>query len=148
MASLTKLIGNLSNLLDRQNRRCKLVQNLIKQIIDWSLFAVTIIYLLTGLGITEYRIIEPMTFGLLGKSLSLEIHENLLRPFLVLLSLHLIYKPISWIYSRRRRRALRTTSKGCMHASQTRVELKKNSCARGVELKEDAKLHACFSSEK
>jgi len=72
----------------------------VKKIIDWSLFVVTVVYLLTGLGITQYRIIEPITFGLLKKSLSFKIHENLLILFLTLLSLHILFGPIAWVYFR------------------------------------------------
>ncbi|MDH5451495.1 MAG: hypothetical protein OEX77_11500 [Candidatus Bathyarchaeota archaeon] len=73
--------------------------NSVKRIIDWTLYAVTIVYLLTGLGITQYRITERLTFGLLSKSFSLNIHENLLVPFLALLSIHLLFRPIIQIYS-------------------------------------------------
>jgi hypothetical protein len=78
-------------------------QRLAKKIIDWTLYAATIVYLLTGLGITQYRITERLTFGLLSKSTSLNIHENLLLPFLALLSIHLLFKPIIQIYSTTRR---------------------------------------------
>jgi len=74
-------------------------QNSVKKIIDWTLYAVTIVYLLTGLGITQYRITERLTFGLLSKSLSLNIHENLFVPFLALLSIHLLFRPIIQICS-------------------------------------------------
>jgi hypothetical protein len=74
-------------------------QSLVKKIIDWMLYAVTILYIITGLGITQYRITERLTFGLLSKSFSLSIHENLLVPFLILLSMHLLFRPITQIYS-------------------------------------------------
>lgn len=75
-------------------------QSLVKRIIDWPLFAVTLVYLLTGLGIMQYRIIEPLTFGLLSKSLSLRMHEDLLIPFSILLTLHIFFRPISWIIAK------------------------------------------------
>ncbi len=71
-------------------------QRLVKKIIDWPLSAVALVYLLTGLGITQYRIIEPLTFGLLSKSLSIKMHENLLIPFSILLTLHIFFEPITW----------------------------------------------------
>ena len=49
---------------------CKMNRLLVKTIIDWFLLALTIGYLLTGLGITHYRIIESLTGGLLSKNLS------------------------------------------------------------------------------
>jgi hypothetical protein len=75
-------------------------QDLVKKMTDWSLFVVTVVYLLTGLGITQYRIIELLTFGLLYKNLSFKIHENLLIPFLTLLSLHVLFGPIARAYFR------------------------------------------------
>ena len=64
----------------------------IKKTIHWSLLAVTVLYVLTGLGITQYRIVEPLTLGVLSKFLSLTIHDNLLIPFFVLLTLHILLK--------------------------------------------------------
>jgi len=78
-------------------------QSLAKKLIDWTLYAVTIVYLLTGLGITQYRITERLTFGLLSKNVSLNIHENLLVPFLALLSIHLLFGHIMQICSTIRR---------------------------------------------
>lgn len=74
-------------------------RSLIKKTIDWTLYALAIVYILTGFGITRYRIIERLTFGLLNKSSSLNIHENLLVPFIALLSLHLLFRPVTQIFS-------------------------------------------------
>ncbi|HVO36917.1 MAG TPA: hypothetical protein VMT01_01960 [Candidatus Acidoferrum sp.] len=63
---------------------------LAKRFIHWLLFAVTIAYLVSGLGITQYHVIESITFGLLSKSLSFTVHDNLLIPFVILLILHVI----------------------------------------------------------
>jgi hypothetical protein len=59
----------------------------------------TLAYLLTGAGITQFRVIEPLTFGLLSKNRSFRLHESLLAPFLLLVSLHMLYRPISRLYS-------------------------------------------------
>ena len=59
--------------------------NKIKKVIAWSLLVVTLLYVITGLGITEYRIIGLLTGGLLSKNLSFTIHLDLLIPFSVLL---------------------------------------------------------------
>jgi len=64
---------------------------IIKRIIRWSLFTVAIIYVITGFGITQFRIVESLTFGLLTKPLAFTIHENLLIPFLILLILHICF---------------------------------------------------------
>ena len=76
------------------------MQNLVKKGLDWALFGVTLIYLVTGLGITRFRVIEALTFGLLGKNLAFRLHEDLLGPFLLLLGLHVFHGPVKWIYSR------------------------------------------------
>ena len=66
-----------------------LKENLARQVVHWLLLAVIVLYLLTGFGITEYRVIEHLTFGLLTKLLAFKIHDNLLIPFIVLLGLHI-----------------------------------------------------------
>lgn len=71
---------------------------IVGEVIRWSLFAVTAIYLLTGFGITEYRIVEQLTLGLLSKALSFRVHISLEIPFVVLLLLHISFRPIAWIY--------------------------------------------------
>jgi cytochrome b subunit of formate dehydrogenase len=63
---------------------------LLKRLSHWLLLIVTVVYLLTGLGITQYRIMEYITFGLLNKNLSFNIHDNLLAPFVALLIFHMI----------------------------------------------------------
>ena len=55
----------------------------------WILFAITTLYIITGLGITQYQTIEKLTFGILTKALSFKIHDNLLIPFLIFLFLHI-----------------------------------------------------------
>jgi hypothetical protein len=74
-------------------------RRLVKKGLDWALLGMTLVYVLTGFGITQFRVIEPLTFGLLSKNRSLRLHESLLAPFLLLLSLHVLYRPISRLYS-------------------------------------------------
>jgi cytochrome b subunit of formate dehydrogenase len=69
-------------------------QRLMRRTIHWLLTAVVIIYLLTGFGITEYRIFERLTFGLLTKSLAHQIHIGLVIPFIILLILHIWLLPL------------------------------------------------------
>ena len=80
-----------------------MAQRLFERIIQWALLGVTILYVLTGLGITEFRTIEAATFGLLSKNLSFAIHDNLLIPFIVLLVVHVAFKPVKRVYLKRRR---------------------------------------------
>jgi hypothetical protein len=62
---------------------------LIKRIIHWLLLVVTILFLITGFGISEFRVVETITLGWLTKSWALRLHDNLWIPFVVLLVLHL-----------------------------------------------------------
>ena len=64
-------------------------QRLIRGIIRWLLLIAVVVYLVTGYGITEYRIVESLTFGLLTKVAAFKIHANLWLPFLILLILHI-----------------------------------------------------------
>jgi len=66
----------------------------LKNIARWLLLVLVIMYIITGLGISHFRIIESLTFGLLTKSLSFKIHGYLLIPFLILLVLHVF--PFIW----------------------------------------------------
>ena len=66
-----------------------LKRHLARQIVVWLLIAVIVVYLITGFGMTEYRIVEPLTFGLLTKLLAFKIHTILWMPFLILLILHI-----------------------------------------------------------
>jgi cytochrome b subunit of formate dehydrogenase len=75
-----------------------MAQRLFERIVQWALLFVTFLYVLTGFGITEFRIIEPATFGLLSKNLSFVIHDNLLIPFIILLVVHVLFKPVKRIY--------------------------------------------------
>ena len=58
------------------------------RVIHWSLLVLAILVVVTGLGITEYRIVEALTFGLLGKALAFNLHLWIWVPFLVLLAAH------------------------------------------------------------
>jgi len=66
-----------------------------KTLIAGSLLVITVAYLLTGLGVTHYRWVEAVTRGILTKNMSFNIHEGLLAPFVILLSLHLLFGPIT-----------------------------------------------------
>ncbi len=64
-------------------------QDLFKKTIHWLLTVLVILYLVTGFGITEFRTVETLTFGLLTKNLAFKIHNNLWIPFIILLGLHI-----------------------------------------------------------
>jgi thiosulfate reductase cytochrome b subunit len=59
-------------------------------VVHWSLLVLAVLVVVTGLGITEYRTVEVLTFGLLGKALAFKLHLWLWAPFLVLLVLHVL----------------------------------------------------------
>ncbi len=53
---------------------------------------VTSLYVVTGIGISDHRLMESLSLGLLTKERSLWIHGNLLQLFTVLLFLHIYFK--------------------------------------------------------
>jgi len=59
-----------------------------RRIIAWLLAGVSVLLVLTGLGITRYEVITPLTLGLLDKVVSYKIHVLLWGPFLILVVLH------------------------------------------------------------
>ncbi|MBU1164448.1 hypothetical protein KKA15_02710 [Patescibacteria group bacterium] len=60
-----------------------------KKSVHYGLLVAIVIYLISGLGITYYRVMEKITFGVLTKALSFKLHDWILYPFLILLALHL-----------------------------------------------------------
>ena len=63
---------------------------LLFRILHWLLLIIVILFILSGYGITEYRFIESITFGLLPKPLAFQMHLYLIYPFLLLLILHIL----------------------------------------------------------
>ncbi len=61
----------------------------LRRAVHYLFTLVTLVYLISGLGITENRTIEPLTGGILTKALSFTIHGMLLVPFVLLLALHI-----------------------------------------------------------
>lgn len=70
-------------------------RNIIRKVIHWTLLGVALIFLLSGFGITEFRLIEKITFGLLTKPSAFKIHSGLWIPFVILLIIHIWYYPIT-----------------------------------------------------
>ncbi|MFC1992334.1 hypothetical protein ACFLV3_00800 [Chloroflexota bacterium] len=79
---------------------------LIKKIIRWLLLIVVLLYLITGLGITEFRTVEALTFGLLTKSLAFKLHDSLLISFVILLGLHIFFSPILKVFLKARNKTV------------------------------------------
>ena len=64
-------------------------QELLVRAIHWLLAIIAVLFLISGFGITEFRVVETLTFGLLSKSLAFKIHDALWTPFIILLGLHI-----------------------------------------------------------
>jgi hypothetical protein len=62
--------------------------NQVRAWIAWLLLAVTVVYLVSGFGITNQEIVGPLTAGFLGKALAFRLHDVLWLPFIALLVLH------------------------------------------------------------
>jgi len=75
------------------------VLKLIRKIIRWLLLAVTVLFLITGFGISEFRVVETVTFGWLSKSWAFRLHDNLWIPFVILLVLHVL---LPFVFKKRR----------------------------------------------
>jgi len=69
------------------------------KLIHWIFLIFIIFYIFTGFGITEYKFIEALTFGIISKSSAFQLHIFLIYPFIILLILHIslsIYKKDKW----------------------------------------------------
>jgi len=66
------------------------IYRLLGKSVHYLLLVFTVIFIITGFGITEYKIIESITFSLLTKPVSHLIHSNLIIPFVILLILHIL----------------------------------------------------------
>jgi hypothetical protein len=72
----------------------------IREWVHLLLTVSTALFVVSGLGISDYQLIGTITLGLLNKGVSQRIHENLLYPFTALLFLHIYY---TWLSRRPRK---------------------------------------------
>ena len=63
----------------------------LRSIIHWLLLVVTVLYFLSGYGITQFRIITAITFGVINKTAAFKIHDYLWIPFVILLIVHIVF---------------------------------------------------------
>ena len=77
----------------------------IRRVIHWLLLIVVILYLLAGFDITEFRVVETVTFGLLTKGVAFNIHSMLWIPFVILLVLHVFLSPLFRLFRKARKAA-------------------------------------------
>jgi thiosulfate reductase cytochrome b subunit len=64
--------------------------SVISKLIHWLLVAILLAYLITGLDIEYYQVMQVVTMGLLSKLLATKIHEALLIPFVLLIIAHIV----------------------------------------------------------
>ena len=64
-------------------------RSIIKRMVACLLAITTLVFLVSGFGITEFRVVEPATLGLLTKPVAFKLHEFIWIPFLVLLAVHI-----------------------------------------------------------
>jgi hypothetical protein len=62
---------------------------IMKTLTHALLTIVSILFIVTGLGISNYQVMESLTGGTLSKLTSFQIHSNLIIPFIVLLIAHI-----------------------------------------------------------
>ena len=67
---------------DNQNIRA------VGRICGWMTLALVLLTLLTGYGITQFRIVGPLTFGVLNKAAAQQLHGYTDLPLVVLLLFH------------------------------------------------------------
>jgi hypothetical protein len=71
-----------------------------RQVVQYTLLFLLGLYLLSGFGITEFRIVEAATFGIFTKNVAFVIHNNILIPMLILLVVHILQGYLSGKYRR------------------------------------------------
>jgi hypothetical protein len=64
----------------------------LRRWVHFAFTAVTFLYVVTGMGISDYRLIEGLSLRILTKERSLWLHGNLLQLFAALLFLHIYLK--------------------------------------------------------
>lgn len=75
-------------------------QKKVNKILRWTLAVVTVLVLISGLGITHYTTVESLTSGLFTKNLAFIVHFYLLIPFVVLFAAHIFIRPILRAFGR------------------------------------------------
>jgi hypothetical protein len=61
----------------------------VKRTVQWLLLAVTLLFVITGFGITNFGVAGTINLGWLNKNLAFRLHDDLWLPFLILLVLHI-----------------------------------------------------------
>jgi len=61
----------------------------LQRAVGWLLLALSLLLVVTGLGITDYQLVGAASLGLLGKAISFQLHSLLWIPFLAVLAAHM-----------------------------------------------------------
>ena len=64
---------------------------IIKTLTHVLLTIIIILFIISGFGITNYRLVETITLGVLSKPISFQLHDNLIIPLIILLILHIFF---------------------------------------------------------
>jgi cytochrome b subunit of formate dehydrogenase len=59
------------------------------RIFGWTAFALLLLTILTGYGITDFRIVTPLTFGILNKAVAQRLHPYTEVALVLLLLAHI-----------------------------------------------------------
>jgi len=70
------------------------------KLVHWSLLVLTVLVVISGLGITQYQVVSAVSFGLLSKALAFKLHLWLWIPFVVAFIAHVLLT--SRLFRRRR----------------------------------------------
>ncbi len=72
------------------------------RVVHWALLVFAVLTVVSGLGITEYRTVTELTFGLLDKATANRLHLWTWIPFLALLVAHVLLTALPGWFRRRR----------------------------------------------
>jgi hypothetical protein len=67
----------------------------VRSFVSILLGVVSVLLVISGLGITRFNLITPATLGILDKATAYRIHQYLWGPFLILLIVHVFYSTLS-----------------------------------------------------
>jgi cytochrome b subunit of formate dehydrogenase len=73
--------------------------NPARRVTHWLMVAVLVVYIVSGYGITQFRVVEALTFGVISKPLSFKVHNGLFITLAALVALHIALA----LYARARR---------------------------------------------
>jgi TRAP-type C4-dicarboxylate transport system permease small subunit len=74
------------------------LQKILRTIIQVVLLVLLIAYGISGFGITQFRTVEALSFGLISKPFAFQLHDNLVLPFAIFLLLHMFFRPLIGLF--------------------------------------------------